>query len=140
MSGSGTPSVFDLPDNMMRKVTVRAESDCWIWGGALNSRGYGCVSVKGRVQLTHRLAYQLLVGPIADGMTIDHICEIKRCVNPAHLQQMERGLNVEMVAVREQARYEAEHPVMLGPSAMTFHMHQIFEQFFGHYVAEERAS
>jgi hypothetical protein len=123
-------SVFDLPANMRSKVTLHLESYCWIWSGAVNSRGYGCVSVKGKSHLAHRFAYQMLVGPIADGMTIDHICEIKRCINPAHLQQMERGLNVQMVGVREQARREAERPaVMLGPDPLAFYMHQILNEW-----------
>lgn len=58
---------------------------CWLWTAA-TTRGYGQFGFEGRVQLAHRVAWTLLVGPIPDGLTIDHLCKVKHCVNPAHLE------------------------------------------------------
>lgn len=61
------------------------ESGCWEWKRSRNSRGYGLISDKGVVYLTHRVSYELHVGPIPNGLQIDHLCRNKACVNPAHL-------------------------------------------------------
>lgn len=63
---------------------------CWEWtratDGKSRGREYGRVKRGGKVWLTHRYAWEQLVGPIPDGMTIEHICRNKRCVNPDHLE------------------------------------------------------
>ena len=68
------------------KVDRRGPGDCWGWRAAINSHGYGVFSLGGVVQYAHRLAYQCLVGPIPDGLTIDHLCRVRSCVNPGHLE------------------------------------------------------
>lgn len=65
---------------------VDQSGDCWTWAGVKDDRGYGRFTVQGRKVLTHRFAYELLVGPIPDGLVIDHLCRNPRCVNPAHLE------------------------------------------------------
>lgn len=74
-----------LPPRFWRKVQV-AESGCWLWTACLNSRGYGCYSLGGRRHLAHRVAFEALVNRIPKGLTIDHLCRVKRCVNPAHME------------------------------------------------------
>lgn len=63
------------------------ESKCWIWSGAKNSSGYGCIAVDGKTQLAHRIAYQSHYGDLQDDLLVRHKCDIKLCVNPAHLEQ-----------------------------------------------------
>lgn len=65
---------------------VRKSDGCWLWTAATQSRGYGSVGIDGRVYSAHRIAYLTLVGPIPDGLTINHICGVKRCVRPDHLE------------------------------------------------------
>lgn len=72
-----------LPDRFWAKTT---RSDCIVWVAAQNSRGYGCISVGGVVHLAHRLAYEDAYGPIPAGMTIDHLCRNRACVNVDHLE------------------------------------------------------
>ena len=62
---------------------------CWLWTGCLRPDGYGVIGAAGGrgagVVRTHRLAYELVVGPIPDGLALDHLCCNTVCCNPAHL-------------------------------------------------------
>lgn len=71
----------------MSKVAIDG-AGCWIWQAGLSSDGYGVISV-GDVQVrAHRLAYELFVGPIPDGLVTDHLCRVHACVNPQHLEMV----------------------------------------------------
>lgn len=65
-------------------------SGCLLWNGCLNSRGYGVIGIAGKRELVHRVAWQLDHGPIAAGLTVDHVhdrgCRHKHCGNVAHLE------------------------------------------------------
>lgn len=74
---------MSLPPNFWAKTTA---SDCLIWHGAQNSKGYGCFLVNGVSQLAHRLVWEDAHGPIPDGLTIDHRCRARACVNVDHLE------------------------------------------------------
>lgn len=65
---------------------VEKSDGCWLWTGAKTTTGYGSVWLDGRSVKAHRVAYELLVGRIPDGLTIDHLCRVRLCVNPAHLE------------------------------------------------------
>lgn len=71
------------------------DGGCLIWQGARNSKGYGSMAagVKGKTQLTHRAVYQLTVGPIPPGLTIDHLCMEKLCLNVQHMEVVTRSEN-----------------------------------------------
>lgn len=79
-------------ERFWRKVTKT--DTCWLWIGAQNSKGYGCVGIDRRVHLSHRIAYTWLVGPIPSGLTIDHLCRNKLCVRPDHLEPVTIGENI----------------------------------------------
>jgi hypothetical protein len=67
---------------------------CWVWTSALDFGGYPILWIgDGRSVRAHRFSYQLLVGPIPEGLTLDHLCRNKRCVNPAHLDPCTAGEN-----------------------------------------------
>lgn len=59
---------------------------CWLWLGATDPRGYGMLRVDGKVRRAHRWSYEHHVGPIPEGLQIDHLCRVPACVNPAHLE------------------------------------------------------
>lgn len=81
-----------FPASWVQKITV--EGECWVWNGARNRKGYGSVSNgKNGSSLAHRKAYELAIGPIPEGLTIDHLCENKACVRPAHLEPVTRSEN-----------------------------------------------
>jgi len=68
---------------------------CWEWVGGLDTNGYGRVKVPDThaASKAHRVAYELLVGPIPGGLVIDHLCRNTRCVNPDHLEPVTSGEN-----------------------------------------------
>lgn len=71
-------------------------SPCWIWTAAKNSGGYGLfhVSSVSPCRLAHRWSYEYHVGPILGGLSLDHMCRIRNCVNPAHLEAVPVVVNV----------------------------------------------
>jgi len=73
--------------------SVTKTSGCWIWTRPGTNNGYGVLIFEGKRQGAHRVAYQLLVGPIPNGFTVDHLCRVKRCVNPDHLEAVTRQEN-----------------------------------------------
>lgn len=74
---------------------VDKTTTCWLWAGGITAAGYGALrSDDGSVLLTHRFSYELHVGPIPDGLVIDHLCRNKRCCNPTHLEAVTQGENV----------------------------------------------
>jgi hypothetical protein len=66
------------------KITFMPEG-CWTWTGRFTISGYGVAWHRGGSWRAHRAVYDWLVGPIPDGMTLDHTCRNKRCVNPTHM-------------------------------------------------------
>jgi hypothetical protein len=59
---------------------------CWLWTAGLNSCGYGNFHVGELAFGAHRIAYQLVIGEIPDGKQLDHLCRIRTCVNPTHVE------------------------------------------------------
>lgn len=73
---------------------VKPVGDCWVWVAAQNDRGYGEFSVRGRRVKAHRWSYEYLRAPIPDGLTLDHLCRNRACVNPWHLEPVDHRTNV----------------------------------------------
>lgn len=73
---------------------VEQTSECWNWRAYTGSNGYGRVWFDGRLQLAHRVAYQLFVGPIPAGMFVDHLCRNRSCVNPDHMEIVTARVNI----------------------------------------------
>lgn len=89
---------------------------CWLWQGPRVHNGYGIISIQGSgVKTTiraHRYAYEALVGPIPEGLQLDHLCRVRRCVNPAHLEPVTARENVRR-GVRARVQAAAAAPVQL---------------------------
>lgn len=78
-----------LPERFWSKCSV-AVGDHWTWTAPLNHAGYGTIGIGSKPnrvpRLAHRVAYEALIGPIPHGLQIDHLCRVRCCVNPAHLE------------------------------------------------------
>jgi hypothetical protein len=74
-----------LPNRVASKIKVDA-AGCWLWQGYVTPKGYGRVKWKGKVERVHRLVYETLVGEIPHGLVTDHLCRVRRCCNPAHVE------------------------------------------------------
>lgn len=84
-----------------------AKSNCWVWRGARGRKGYGHFSSHGAFpsKMAHRVAWLLLVGPIEEGLQLDHLCLNKACVNPDHLEPVTNQENMRRaVEVRSSCR------------------------------------
>jgi hypothetical protein len=69
----------------MRVLKLR--SGCWLWTGALRN-GYGALGINGKTIYAHRFSFALHGGILIAGLTLDHLCRNRACVNPAHLEQV----------------------------------------------------
>lgn len=115
----------DPEQRLWARVQRGAPDDCWPWRGAL-SNGYGRLRIPGGSVQAHRLAYELLVGPIPADRELDHLCRNTVCCNPAHLEPVTKAENILRgygMAARWARRTHCErgHPLE-GPEA-DVHMH-----------------
>lgn len=65
---------------------VRIIDGCWVWIGAITWDGYGRFRLPDKTVKAHRWSYQHFVGRLPDGLTVDHLCGTRSCVNPNHLE------------------------------------------------------
>ena len=98
---SAVPNPLEYIATRIRIEDRGFSTPCWAWQCCKNEKGYGrtVVPLMGHVRI-HRATYQLLRGPIPGGMQIDHLCRVKECCNPDHL---------EIVTNEENARRAAPH-------------------------------
>lgn len=80
-------------------IKVNKTETCWLWTAFLDNKGYGKFQVGKQSQRAHRFSYELLVEPIPQGLQIDHLCKIRNCVNPAHLEAVTLQENVRRSSV-----------------------------------------
>lgn len=103
-------NVSDLDDDYEKSTIARIiaqtvvvntgyTSDCYEWTGGIDKRpwgGYGLIHFDGQQRLVHRVAWKILRSePLIDGLTLDHLCEHKRCWNVEHLEQVTHAVNTE---------------------------------------------
>lgn len=84
-------------DRLLSRVALPDENGCMLWLGQTRADGYGVIGRGPRGAGTvrvHRAMYELFVGPIQIGRQIDHLCRVKACVNPAHLEPVTAAVNL----------------------------------------------
>jgi hypothetical protein len=88
-----------LTERLLSRVSNLGGEGCWEWEGSVSPEGHGRISrMRGdgfqQHPLVHRVVYEWLVGPIPQGLTIDHLCRNPRCVRPSHLEPVTNIVNV----------------------------------------------
>lgn len=83
-----------------QEITESGYTGCWLWGemgtGALSEDGYGQGSIKSKRVQVHRAVYEFAMGcEIEPGMELDHLCKVRNCCNPNHLEVVTKAVNLE---------------------------------------------
>lgn len=89
-------------------------SGCMVWLGGLKSFGYGCIWHEGRATTVHQAAWEILRGPVPDGLELDHICRVPACWNPEHLEPVTHAVNCLRSPIRISLRHAAKTHCPLG--------------------------
>jgi hypothetical protein len=79
----------------MSFVPIRQGGQCWIWNGGCYTNDYGAFSIEGISHYAHRVSYEIHYGTIPFGSLVLHKCDVKRCVNPDHLELGDHSKNIQ---------------------------------------------
>ena len=71
-------------------VSVDPSTGCWLWKGRMFDNGYGWFGGKS----ANRRIWEMMLGPISDGLVLHHLCSVKRCVNPSHMEPVTWAVNL----------------------------------------------
>lgn len=88
--------IENLPSEISAKIE-KVDSGCWLWRGHIDTlpgHGYGRYGNNRNRKQAHRLVYELLKGPIPQGLELDHLCRMRNCVRPDHLEAVSHRINV----------------------------------------------
>jgi hypothetical protein len=80
------------PARFWSKVTFT--ESCWLWTSSIDRGGYGQFDLGNKSTIAHRWAYEFCVGDIPEGLDLDHLCRVRHCVNPDHLEPVTRSENM----------------------------------------------
>ena len=79
--------ILTLQQRIEQKIHPEPNSGCWIWLGTINpTGGYPQIWANGKTVYAHVLIYEMIKGPIPEGLQLDHLCRVRCCVNPHHLE------------------------------------------------------
>ena len=76
------------------RVNKSGPLGCWEWTAGKTTSGYGAFRVGNRAVVSHRYAYELLIGPIPETLQLDHLCRNRACVNPSHIEPVTQVVNL----------------------------------------------
>lgn len=97
-----TPQAMQIAlERALSRFTIDELTGCWLWTASVNPRGYGLTSIPqpghNLTRRAHRFIYEALVGAIPEGLDLDHLCRVRRCVNPDHLEPVTHQENCQRV-------------------------------------------
>ena len=85
---------MEIIERFSRHYRVEPGTGCWLWTSGLWGGGYGAFFLRGKKVQAHRFSYEHHVGPIPEGLDVDHLCRVRHCVNPKHLEPVTRKVNI----------------------------------------------
>ncbi len=91
-------------DRLLQNSVPEPNSGCWLWLMSVDHHGYGKMGVGPKVKMAHRVSYELKHGAIPEGNEIDHLCRVRCCVNPDHLEAVTHQVNVQRGETGEKVR------------------------------------
>lgn len=97
-SAKATKAARSMLERIGELVQVQ-DNGCWLWQGPIGAKGYGRSNLRGKQESAHRMVYEELVGPIPGDDSLDHICRVKSCVNPQHLQPVSLAENLRRISL-----------------------------------------
>lgn len=98
-------------DRLMARAIPEPNSGCMLWLSSINQFGYGRASIgPNRRVVAHKLAYEFVYGQVPDGLELDHLCRVRCCINPAHLEPVTKIVNVRrgIAGLKHKARQAAK--------------------------------
>ena len=85
--GTAAPArVYGSAIERFENFVDRRPDGCWLWTAAISDTGYGSIWNGDRIVNVHKWAYEHFVGPVAEGLQLDHLCRVRHCCNPEHLE------------------------------------------------------
>jgi len=113
------PPKGEAIERFLDKLCPEPNSGCWLWTGCTNGSGYGHFWYQSRMMAAHRFSYAHYRGAIPDGMLLDHLCRVRCCVNPwhlevvAHQENCARGESAKATKMRKAAQTHCKngHPL-----------------------------
>lgn len=100
---------MNIARRLRSRSTIDPDTGCWTWIGAINHDGYGQMYLDGLTVRAHRVSYVQHLGPIPEGLEIDHLCRNRACINPFHLEPVLHAENIrrssEALGIRQYATH-----------------------------------
>jgi transcriptional regulator with XRE-family HTH domain len=90
----------DLRRRLLARSLINPGTNCWEWVGCKDQWGYGLIKRDGVMWRAHRAIYELWFGPIPEGLEIDHLCCVRHCLNPDHLEVVTGAENIRRMVTR----------------------------------------
>ena len=97
-------------DRLADQIDI-SDSGCWLWTGSIQGgkgAGYGRLNIDYKRKLAHRVSYEHLVEPIPEGLQLDHLCRVRNCVNPDHLEPVTPSENIRRSPIHISVRLKAK--------------------------------
>jgi hypothetical protein len=83
-----------IADRIESSIVRIPESGCWVWEKSLTNLGYARIAHNGKARHAHRVSFENYIGKVPDGLELDHLCKVRCCVNPNHLEPVTRYENI----------------------------------------------
>lgn len=112
---SGSPIVAAATARLPLRTRLVSKSiydanGCLLWMGQVNQNGYGRIRIGTRKFGAHRVSFETFVGPIPEGLVLDHLCRVRNCINPLHLEPVTQVENVRRGAQATRTHCLRGHP------------------------------